>query len=69
MNEEAAEAALLDVDTNRRAALIAGDVEALAVLFSDSLAWIHSSGKAEDKAAILKGVARADLEGQPDPER
>lgn len=49
-------AALLDADAQRRAAMIAGDVEALGRLLSDDLIWTHSSGKTDSKRAFLEAI-------------
>ncbi|MGD8832192.1 MAG: nuclear transport factor 2 family protein [Pseudomonadales bacterium] len=49
--------ALLDADARRRAAMIAGDVQALGELLDDDLVWTHSSGRTDDKAAFLSGIA------------
>jgi ketosteroid isomerase-like protein len=47
---------LLAADRARRAAMIAADVPALAALLADDLIWTHSSGKIDDKAALLATI-------------
>jgi ketosteroid isomerase-like protein len=36
--------------------MIAGDIPALSALLADDLIWIHSSGKTDDKAALLATI-------------
>jgi len=49
--------AVLEADARRRAAIISGDVEVLTALLSDRMIWTHSSGKVDDKASFLEGLA------------
>ena len=49
--------ALLKADAERRAAMIAGDVDVLDGLLSDDLVWTHSSGRTDGKAAFLQAIA------------
>jgi ketosteroid isomerase-like protein len=49
--------ALLEADAQRRSAMIAADIETLDRLLSDDLIWTHSSGRTDDKAALLEGIA------------
>ena len=44
---------LLQADTARIQAMIDADVESLRVLLHDNLSWTHSSGRTDDKAALL----------------
>jgi ketosteroid isomerase-like protein len=44
-------------DRRRRDAMIAGDADALAGLLADELVWTHSSGRKDDKAAVLDKIA------------
>jgi ketosteroid isomerase-like protein len=48
---------LLEADAARRAAMVAGDAEALERLLSDELIWTHSSGRTDSKASFLEGIA------------
>ncbi|MBL9214831.1 MAG: nuclear transport factor 2 family protein [Opitutaceae bacterium] len=45
----------------RNAALLAGDVNAVAAVLADDLRYIHSTGKLESKADILKAVTAKTL--------
>jgi ketosteroid isomerase-like protein len=47
---------LLAADRARRAAMVAGDLPALSSLLADDLIWTHSSGKIDDKAALLSTI-------------
>lgn len=49
--------AVIAAEKARNAALVAGDVTALASLLSDNLRYIHSTGKLETKAIVLDGIA------------
>jgi ketosteroid isomerase-like protein len=49
--------ALKDADRQRRDAMIAGDVDALARLLADDLVWTHSSGKKDTKGSFLDRIA------------
>jgi 2-dehydropantoate 2-reductase len=51
------EQAVLAADARRRAAMVAGDADALRGLLGDDLTWTHSSGKTDDKTAFLAGIA------------
>ncbi|MDP6374394.1 MAG: nuclear transport factor 2 family protein [Pseudomonadales bacterium] len=48
---------LLQADAKRRNAMIAADVDALAQILSDDLTWTHSSGRTDDKQAVLDTIA------------
>ena len=50
-------AAVLEADARRRAAMIRGDADTLSTLLADDLIWTHSSGKTDDKASFLRGIA------------
>ena len=56
MNDEPARQEIIDLERQRCAALIAGDIGALHGLMADDLIHIHGSGQIDDKAAYLKGV-------------
>jgi hypothetical protein len=47
---------LFELDAARRQAMISGDVSVLARILSDDLVWTHSSGKTEDKNAVLHAI-------------
>lgn len=47
---------LLAADAARRKAMIAGNASALEGLLSDDLVWTHSSGRTDDKAAVLHAI-------------
>lgn len=51
------QAMLLAADARRRAAMISADTSALSALLGDELIWTHSSGKTDDKASFLDGIA------------
>jgi|SRR5579859_7826609 len=42
-----------EVENERCAAMVAGDLEALNRLFSEELIWAHASGKVDTKAEML----------------
>jgi 2-dehydropantoate 2-reductase len=44
-------------DRQRRDAMIAGDVDALAPLLADDMIWTHSSGKKDTKTSFLERIA------------
>lgn len=46
---------VLAAEQARRTALLAGDAEALERLLSDDLRYIHSNGRLETKAEIIRG--------------
>lgn len=48
---------LLAADARRREAMIAGDVDGLRDLLSEALVWTHSSGRTDDRAALLGAIA------------
>lgn len=54
--DEATRAALLELETRRQHALLAGDVAALAEMFDDSLVHIHAPGVTHTKAQMLEHV-------------
>ena len=45
---------LLHADAQRRAALVAADVEATRACLADDLSWTHSSGKTDSKSDFLE---------------
>lgn len=47
---------VLTADAARRAAMIAADTDVLGPLLSDDLVWTHSSGRTDDKAAVLATI-------------
>ncbi len=47
---------VLAADAARRAAMISGDVEALAGLLHEDLIWTHSSGKTDNRTSFLEGI-------------
>ena len=49
--------ALMNVDTQRRVAMVSGDVVALGDYLADDLSWTHSSGKTDSKESFLAVVA------------
>lgn len=51
-------AAVRAADDERVAATIAADPARLAAFYSDELRYVHSSGKTDDKAAHLAGIAK-----------
>ena len=48
---------VLEADAARRNSMIAGDVDTLAEYLNDDLVWTHSSGRTDDKAAVLDAIA------------
>jgi ketosteroid isomerase-like protein len=48
---------LLQADSARRAAMIEADVDALSQYLADELVWTHSSGRTEDKDAVLANIS------------
>ncbi len=57
---EAPVAAVLQADQARLAAMMAGDGAALARLMSEELAFVHSDGRIESKAAYVKNMLAGD---------
>ena len=49
--------ALMNVDTQRRASMVSGDVVALGDYLADDLSWTHSSGKTDSKESFLAVMA------------
>ena len=49
--------AVLEADARRRAAMISADAHTLSSLLSEDLIWTHSSGKTDDKATFVQGIA------------
>jgi ketosteroid isomerase-like protein len=47
---------LIRADAARREAMISGDAGALAAVLSDDLIWTHSSGRTDDKTAVLSAI-------------
>jgi ketosteroid isomerase-like protein len=56
VTDETARLEIHDLEKQRCAALIAGDIAALDALMADDLVHIHGNGHIDDKAAYLKGV-------------
>ena len=48
---------IIMADQARRAALLSNDVTALNNLLSDDLRYVHSTGKKENKQAVLQGLS------------
>ena len=53
---------LLAADLARREAMITADVAALAGLLHRDLVWTHSSGRTDDKAAVLEAIESHSVE-------
>jgi hypothetical protein len=49
-------AALLDVETKRLDAEVAGNVKLLATLIADDAIYVHANGEMQDKAARLQSI-------------
>jgi len=47
---------LLRADTARRAAMIEADTDTLSRYLADDLVWTHSSGRTDDKDAVLATI-------------
>jgi len=47
---------LLKTDVARREAMISGKADDLAATLSDALVWTHSSGRTDDKQAVLDAI-------------
>jgi hypothetical protein len=47
---------ILELDRKRREAMIGADVESLSELLGDELAWIHATGKLDDKETVLTSI-------------
>ncbi len=67
---EDARTALIALEKQRTAATVAVDVAALSAIYADDLVYVHSSGKADNKAAVIgqleqmrhiAGLERGDL--------
>jgi ketosteroid isomerase-like protein len=67
---EDAKAAVIALEKQRTAATVAVDIAALSAIYADDLVYVHSSGKADNKAAVLAqleqmrhivGLERGDL--------
>jgi ketosteroid isomerase-like protein len=52
---------LLQVDDERRRALLANDLDAVAALLADDLTYIHSSGRVDTKASYLESLRSGTL--------
>ena len=50
-------AELLDLEARRCTAISTGDVEQLASLLSDDYLHVHMTGKVDDRAGYLRGIA------------
>lgn len=48
---------LLKADSRRREAMISGNTDDLACMLDDNLHWTHSSGRTDDKKAVLYAIA------------
>ena len=55
--KEAEAEKVLKADAQRRAAMVAGDVNVLGELLSDDLIWTHSSGKTDTRQTFLESIA------------
>jgi hypothetical protein len=55
---------LLKADATRREAMINADVDILSKLLGENLIWTHSSGKTEDKRAVLAAINSRTVEYQ-----
>ena len=53
---------LLAADAARRAAMVAADGTALSQYLSADLVWTHSSGRTDDKAAVLDTITSGSVE-------
>ena len=49
--------ALMNVDAQRRVAMVSGDAVALGDYLADGLSWTHSSGKTDSKESFLAVMA------------
>ena len=49
-------------DAARRAAMVTANVEALSQHLATDLVWTHSSGRTDDKAAVLDTIASRSVE-------
>lgn len=49
--------ALMNVDAQRRGAMVSADVLALGHYLADDLSWTHSSGKTDSKESFLFAMA------------
>lgn len=56
--ENALRQQILDLEQQRLAALMEGDIDALGALMADDLVHIHGNGQMDEKAAYLHGVAK-----------
>jgi ketosteroid isomerase-like protein len=52
---------VMSAEQARRAALINADAAALDRLHADDLMWVHSSGRVDDKAALLDALGSGGL--------
>lgn len=52
----------LAADEARRAAMVAADCDALSQHLSADLVWTHSSGRIDDKAAVLESITSGSVE-------
>ena len=50
------EQTLMALEQQRRQAMIQADVPALQRLFSDSLMWIHGTGRADTKEGVIASI-------------
>ncbi|MCP5180187.1 MAG: nuclear transport factor 2 family protein [Pseudomonadales bacterium] len=47
----------LAADTARRQAMVGQDVAALTALLDENLVWTHSSGRTDNRAAVIDSIA------------
>jgi ketosteroid isomerase-like protein len=50
------------LEDERRAAMLANDIEALNRLLADDVTWVHASSSADDKGAFVGGFASGRLQ-------
>jgi ketosteroid isomerase-like protein len=47
---------VLDLDRNRRVAMMNADVDTLSEMFADDLVWIHATSRVDTKNGLLKAI-------------
>jgi len=52
-----ASSSIIAAEQSRRAALLSNDITALKDLLSDDLRYVHSTGKRENKQAVIDGLS------------
>ena len=53
--------ALAELEANRTAAMIAGDVELMGELFADGLVYTHSTGNIDTKSSLIEAIVSGRL--------